>query len=163
MNILSQQYISEVCALHTIPQARMASWTYSKQILQTLHGHGPPSTSILSQVSSVVQTQPCNHKHEWCDERGLILLPTTHALPSFKAKLCSNTVWQDLTGQSASMHASSRASRRTRLVSELDACMEADWLRESFFSSHQVTLKPSIASHAPDVSSRILSLCVIGR
>ena len=39
--------------------------------------------------------------------------------------------------------------------------MEADWLRESFFSSHQVTLK--IASHAPDVSSRTLSLCVIGR
>ena len=30
--------------------------------------------------------------------------------------------------------------------------MEADWLRESFLSSHQVTLK--IASHVPDVSSR---------
>ena len=34
-------------------------------------------------------------------------------------------------------------------------------LRESFFSSHQVTLK--IASQAPDVSSQTLSLCVIGR
>ena len=31
------------------------------------------------------------------------------------------------------------------LLARLDACMEADWLRESFLSSHQVTLK--IASH----------------
>ena len=47
------------------------------------------------------------------------------------------------------------------VLARLDACMEADWLRESFFSSHQVTLK--IASQAPDVSSQTLILCVIGR